>query len=94
MLRLQRSKADMPDFEVFTGDLTRTSRKTSEPRGFPGMLSLLWPLECFKMKHRWKVIRGEFSPEREARIRRLVKEAAAVMALHQRIAPTRTEKAP
>jgi DNA-binding transcriptional regulator YiaG len=36
-----------------------------------------------KMAHKWKAIRGEFSAEREARIRQRVKEAVSVMTLHQ-----------
>jgi DNA-binding transcriptional regulator YiaG len=35
------------------------------------------------MTHKWKAIRGTFSTEREARIKQRVKEAAAVMTLHQ-----------
>jgi DNA-binding transcriptional regulator YiaG len=35
------------------------------------------------MAHKWKAIRGKFSPEREARIRQRVKEAVSVMTLHQ-----------
>ncbi len=35
------------------------------------------------MTHKWKTIRGKFSPEREARIRQRVKEAVRVMTLHQ-----------
>src|SRR5277367_1144649 len=35
------------------------------------------------MAHKWKAIRGEFSPDREARIRQRVKEAITVMTLHQ-----------
>ncbi len=35
------------------------------------------------MAHKWKAIRGEFTPEREARIRQHVKEAVTVMTLHQ-----------
>jgi hypothetical protein len=31
------------------------------------------------MAHKWKAIRGEFSAEREARIRQRVKEAVSVM---------------
>ena len=39
--------------------------------------------EWIKMTHKWKAIRGKFSPEREARIRQRVKEAISVMTLRQ-----------
>jgi DNA-binding transcriptional regulator YiaG len=45
-----------------------------------------WPEKwkpAVKMTHKWKAIRGKFSPEREARIRQRVKEAVSVTTLHQ-----------
>ena len=40
-------------------------------------------LENETMAHKWREIRGTFSPEQEAEIDRQVKEAAAVMTLYQ-----------